>query len=183
MLAYRLDLPDDIQEMIISDFAEKWCFACFTPDPHDFTIWDVYGDTGHGLCLGFGILSKNIRQVEYVPEMKVATIPVDLLRRWQKERQARPNRIRPTPLDKCIMRYFDPYVFTKLDKWKHEQELRAYCRKDEEEKGLYFANFKGNAMFLQEVILGLKCSITETEILDWFKMYPRQPIVIRRAEV
>ncbi len=178
--AYRLDIPDDIHDKLLAEFAESLCFSCFAPNQVDLQMWEVYGDQGRGICLGFDFKTSNIRKVEYVSKTKVASLPERLFQQWQHERELRNARKKSTRLDKCMMDLLNPYVFTKTEGWKHEQELRAFCQKDEEENGLYFANFSKNGMFLREVILGPACSVTEIQIEELVQAYTRSSIFIRR---
>ena len=73
-----------------------------------------------------------------------------------------------------------PFLLTKFERWKHEKELRAFLRKDEEENGLYFSDFRApGGIYLQEIIMGRYCQMAEGSARSLVADYPRKPITIR----
>jgi hypothetical protein len=124
---------------------------CFSMDWSDPVIWAHYADKHKGLCLGFEIPEPNddnILKVEYKPKPE------------------------PFPLDEYLAcsekdgeQYTRKALQTKFDNWKYEKEIRVWGQLGEQEGALYFVHFNEN-LRLVEVIRGVGCETSETEILD-----------------
>lgn len=178
--AYRLDGLDHLNNVLIEHFTRRYCIACFAPNSSDARMWDEYGHRRRGICLGFDVKKTLLRKVEYVPEQKVANFPHEILAHLPRRTTARVIGQNPSASEKRCMDYLDPFVLTKFDEFKYEQELRGFLTRDEEEGGRYFAKFFKNGMYLREVVLGNKCEITAAEVQELLKSYPRQPIIVTR---
>jgi hypothetical protein len=147
-------------------------------------MWDEYGDGGRGICLGIDIKRNMLREVKYVSKMETGTFPNDLLEDLHKLRRKRnePVGVRPslTPFEKRGLECIEPLLLTKFDGWAYEKELRAFLLRNSEENVLYFAKFS-SGIYLQEVIPGERCEVSEVEVRDLVKGYPRQPIRVKRV--
>lgn len=173
-------------EDLVNWFTKTFCLLCFASDPESEHMWTEYGGDGKGVCFGFDVKKNQLNQIKYVSEMEIGKFPQkdidELIARRAKlgPRKASEALSDPSPLEKRLMALIKPFLLTKFDRWKDEQELRAFLRKDEEENGLYFSNFRAPAgMYLQEVILGKRCKLTEETIRTLVADYPSQPISVK----
>ena len=55
-------------------------------------------------------------------------------------------------------------LFTKFAGWEYEDEVRVYAKRDEQDKGLYFADFNEH-LKLREVIVGHRCCVERSRIV------------------
>jgi hypothetical protein len=60
--------------------------------------------------------------------------------------------------------FMQEMLFTKFAGWEYEDEVRVYAKRDEEDNGLYFADFSGK-LKLREVIVGHRCCVERNRIV------------------
>lgn len=147
--------------------------------PPNLTYAKGGGDGGRGVCFGFNVRNTMLSLVEYVAEMKVAELPPALVTKLIQEHRPYVKR-GPTPTERRGMDYVRPILLTKFNMWEREREWRVFLRRDEEENGLYFAKLSTQGVYLQEVILGRHCEVSEDEVRELVRDYPRGPVIVRR---
>jgi len=128
------------------------CFARAWANP---VLWAHYSDKHKGICLGFDVTDELATPVTYT----ATRIP------WRE-----PD-----------VQFMHQILFTKFAGWRYEDEVRMYAARDEEENGLYFADFNEN-LRLREVIAGHRCCVERGEILAALTSYP-EPVDIRKARL
>jgi hypothetical protein len=162
-----------------SDMDPERGLLCFSMDWSDPVIWAHYGDKHKGLCLGFEIPEPNnddVLKVEYQP--KPLQFPLEEYLACSEEEGERITR---------------KALYTKFDNWKYEKEVRVWGPLGEQEKGprvgpsceqednpLYFVPFNNETLRLVEVIKGIACTKSDTEILNALGPLAEQ-IVIRKS--
>ena len=127
------------------------CFARAWTNP---VLWAHYSDKHRGICLGFDV-NDDWTPVTYVS----ARVP------WREPDQE----------------FMQQLLFTKFAGWEYEDEVRKYARRDEEENGIYFADFDEN-LNLREVIVGHRCCVERSEILAALTSYSK-PVDIIKARL
>jgi Protein of unknown function (DUF2971) len=115
------------------------CFSATWKDP---VLWAHYADKHKGICIGFELPTKFCKRVFYVS--KRSTFP-------------RKVTLNDTAIAQVIL-------YTKFKNWKYEQEVRSYITLEDEENGLYFADF-GSDLRPFLVIAGARCTTTKAEII------------------
>jgi hypothetical protein len=128
------------------------CFALAWANP---VLWAHYSDKHRGICLGFDVRDDLATPITYV----VTRIP------WRK-----PD-----------VEFVQQILFTKFAGWEYEGEVRVYATRDEEENGLYFADFN-ESLTLRKVIVGHRCCIERGEVLAALTSYP-EPVDICKARL
>jgi hypothetical protein len=116
---------------------------CFSATWRDPVLWAHYADKHRGICIGFDLSPEFCKKVNYL-----------------SKRLPFPRSI--TLNDIAIA---EVILFTKFKNWAYEQEVRSYLSLDDEENGLFFADF-GNALKPFAVIAGAKCVTTKDEIVQ-----------------
>jgi hypothetical protein len=116
------------------------CFSAYWKDP---VVWAHYSDKHKGLCLGFDIPEGAGREVQYVNE-------------------------RLELADTLRIEDADAWLYTKYDNWAYEQEVRCWTTLETPSQGLYFMEF-GPSLKLVEVIAGVECVLTKSQILEAVK--------------
>jgi hypothetical protein len=164
---------------LVHTLTDRYCLLCFGLDPEDEYMWQEYGEGAKGICFGFDIRKSILSQVEYVPEMKIAEIPPELVKKLIAEHRPYVNR-KPTPTEKRGMDYIRPILLTKFNTWEREREWRAFLRRDEEEDDHYYAKLSTRGVYLREVVLGRDCEHSEDEVQELVRDYPRRPITVRK---
>lgn len=176
--AYRIRGFENNSHELINFFGERFCVLCFVRDSASEYMWREYAAAGHGVCFGFDVLTNTLTPVNYVPEVKIEEFPPGL---YERVRKQKPRRGRlPTPVEKRAMQYINRFFTTKFDTYANEREIRALINRDQHENGMYFAKLGTNGIYLQEVILGPHCELSEDRIRELVLGYPRQPIIVRR---
>src|SRR5215469_5085557 len=103
---------------------EKFGLLCFSEDWVNPLLWSHYADKHRGICLGFDMDDRALRQVSYVRERPALRLPLS-------EENA------------------DQLLWTKYWDWKYEQEWRSWLQLDERENGHYFYHFDSQRDFMR----------------------------------
>jgi Protein of unknown function (DUF2971) len=156
---------------------ERFCVLCFAPSGKDELMWQQYGDAHKGICLGLDV--KGVKEVEYVSEAKYVDLPEKFVEQM-RDHLARTGKI-PDSLAKKCTPFITPTLWTKFNQFERERELRAVFSREQEEDGRCYAYFWKSGMYVQEVILGRNCPVSEAEITELVKTYPRRPIQVFRV--
>ncbi|HEX4168769.1 MAG TPA: hypothetical protein VHZ55_25175 [Bryobacteraceae bacterium] len=180
--AYGIVGMEEHTEGIVQFITNSFCLLCFGRDAADKKMWTDYGDCGRGICLGLDVKRNMIDDITYVPEKKWAEFPPGLIEDVLKQKRFGNRSRKTTPIEKQAMDYVRPFALTKFDKYKDEEECRAFLKRDEEEGGHYYAKLGAQGMYLQEVILGNRCTASEDHVKMLVASYSRQPIAVRRSE-
>ncbi len=106
-------------------------------------LWSHYADHHRGIALGFDIPEDIILEVIYVTHRLNAA-------RWLE-----------TPSEATAQMMF----CTKFAHWSYEDEVRLFCRLEEEDEGKYFASFS-DELLLRSVIVGCDCLISNDALAD-----------------
>jgi hypothetical protein len=120
---------------------EKFGLICFSENWVNPLLWSHYADKHRGICLGFDMDDRILRQVKYVKDRSPLNLPLS------KETA-------------------DQLLWTKYWDWKYEEEWRSWLQLDERENRHYFYHFdtQSNFMRLREVIAGPLCETSEREL-------------------
>jgi hypothetical protein len=118
--------------------AERRGMVCFSATWRDPVMWAHYSDKHRGLCLGFQVPRNKCRRIRYTAER----LPFPKV---------------PTRADA------EALLFTKYKNWEYEQEMRMWARLEDQEAGLYFADFDP-ALQLSSVIVGARCEISDVDL-------------------
>lgn len=138
----------DVLLSIRRKLGEQNGVLCFSQKWSNPVLWSHYGDKHKGIALGFDIPELVGEQfwinVNYVNERLDYT--ASALQTWK-----------PDDMRKVLA--------TKFEHWRYEDEVRIFSSIEEKdtESGLCFAPFSEN-LILAEVILGVRCEVTETKI-------------------
>jgi len=111
---------------------------CFSKTWRNPVLWSHYADGHKGICLGFDIPDHFLIRVHYV-----------------KERL----RVRGEITEEIMLKF----LTTKFEHWSYEEEYRLFLSLEEEEDGLFYANFSDN-LKLEQVIVGANSTITPSEL-------------------
>lgn len=132
-------------------WAAKTGLLCFSSDWRDPVIWAHYSDKHRGLCLGFEISENMGQRVNYI-----------------SSRLPMPEHL---SLDDAAA-----WVRTKYENWAYEKEIRCFASLSEASDGLYFMSFS-ESLKLVEVIVGARCTLRKSEIVEAIRPFYDVPIL------
>jgi hypothetical protein len=138
------------------EMTERFGMICFCKHWHNPLLWSHYADKHRGMCLGFDVDDRGLKEVNYVHERADLKIP--------------PTKETANEL-----------LFTKYRDWRYEEELRNWFKLDEREDGYYFYPFD-DFVQLREVIAGPLCVTRQEEIREALKSY-KSSISITKARL
>jgi hypothetical protein len=133
--AKRRDLLDAKKTL-----AKEHGLLCFSGGWRNPVHWSHYGDKHRGLCLGFDVPDEMLKQVVYVTARS----------KW------------PETLTEDFAKAF---LFTKFAHWSYEDEYRVFTTLEEQENGVYFAEFS-DQLKLRQVIVGAESTTTRADITE-----------------
>lgn len=135
---------------------------CFSKNWRNPLLWSHYADKHHGICLGFDVSTRLLREVSYVKGMR--TINVTSPKTTQKE----------------IDSFLEKLTITKFYDWKYEDEVRYFVdlKQLTPHSGIYFLKFSQD-LLLREVILGSRCDLPIDAIRELTGKFPYAVNVIR----
>jgi len=113
---------------------------CFSKTWRNPVLWSHYADKHKGLCLGFEVKNNLLGKVDYVDSR--LSVPTEFNEEFMKK-----------------------LLFTKFRHWEYEQEYRIYVQLEEEEGGMYFAEYS-DELRLKKVIVGDQSSVKRAELVD-----------------
>ena len=113
---------------------------CFSKSWHNPVLWGHYARKHQGLCLGFEMSRKHLRQVSYVSSRF----------EWP---------------DELSLSFTEQVLFSKFVHWSYEDEYRAWIALDpnEIEDGHYYFPFSED-MQLRQVLVGAESTLTRADI-------------------
>jgi hypothetical protein len=116
---------------------------CFSATWRDPVLWAHYADRHKGICIGFDLSQEFCKKVNYV-----------------SKRLPFPRSV--TMNDGAIA---EVILYTKFKNWAYEQEVRSYLTLEDQENGLFFAEF-GDALKPFAVIAGARCITPQEKIIQ-----------------
>jgi hypothetical protein len=113
---------------------------CFSQSWHNPVLWGHYARKHQGICLGFDMPTKHLRQVNYVTSRFS----------WP---------------DELSLSFIEQVMFSKFVHWSYEDEYRAWISLDhnEAEDGHYYFPFCQD-MQLKQVLVGAESTLTRANI-------------------
>lgn len=127
------------------EFSKSFGILCFSRSSKSPVQWAHYGDRNRGVCLGFDVDSKFLKDVQYLDaRLKGFAIPTD-----------------PATTEDWSQKMF----FTKYSQWSYEEEARMFASLDESVGGLYFKDFDRQVR-LAEVQVGYNSQLTRIDIAN-----------------
>lgn len=122
-----------------SEFAKAFGILCFCISWHSPVLWSHYGEKHAGICLGFDVTDKLLKEVKYITSMRIMESQIYALQ---------------SQIDMELM--VELLYFKFLD-WKYEKEIRLLVKLEECEKenSLYFLPFS-NDIIIKKVIIGAR---------------------------
>ena len=113
---------------------------CFSKSWHNPVLWGHYARKHQGICLGFDVPMKHLRQVSYVT-----------------------SRF-PWP-DALSLSFMEQVLFSKFVHWSYEDEYRAWAALNEAEDGHYYCKFSPE-LELKQVLVGAESRTTRAEVAN-----------------
>lgn len=132
---------------------KQFGMICFSKRWNNPLLWSHYADKHRGICLGFEVDERGLKQVRYVSKRTNLKIP-------------------PTAAS------ISELLFTKFLDWQYEEEWRNWCRLEKRNGDFYFCAFD-NSLQLSEVIAGPLCEITKAEIDEALEGYTNTVEIIK----
>ncbi len=178
-------------ETIKQDIANECGLLCFSKSWGNPVQWSHYADGHQGLCLGFDVLDKFLDKINYVDErlptkdfldaMKVLSDKLAGEMGDDIDPSASPgefktqdtalftevqNKLRKEAYSDAERDFGRKIIATKFSHWSYEKEYRLFVSlKTKESDDLYYADFS-DELTLKEVIVGVRSSVTRTQIED-----------------
>jgi len=138
------------------EMSRRFGLICFCKHWHNPLLWSHYADKHRGMCLGFDVDDRGLKEVTYVRERSNLKMP-------------------PTKESA------DELLFTKFWDWHYEEEWRNWFQLDQREDGHYFYPFD-NFLQLKEVIAGSLCDVLKDKFHQALKGYP-EPVSVIKARL
>ena len=111
---------------------------CFSKKWTDPVQWSHYADRHKGICLGFDVPGHLLFKVKYVRDRLPINGGIDEKRMLE-------------------------FLTTKFIHWAYEQEYRLFISLEDDEDGLYYADFSDN-LKLRQIIVGCQSDVTRAEL-------------------
>ncbi|WP_018276551.1 DUF2971 domain-containing protein [Teredinibacter turnerae] len=141
--------------------AKRAGVICFSKSWQNPIMWAHYGNKHRGICLGFDIEDKHLKEVEYLSDLVQPEVNMEL-----KAGGLPPH-------------FFERLLNLKYKGWSYEDELRVHVPLDERHPtGYYFTDFAGN-MELKEVILGPRCLVSIEDVKKHLHAYMQSVTVFK----
>lgn len=158
LIPYNLKNPQQrwALKAMRSELARNRGMLCFSATWRDPVLWAHYADKHQGLCIGFELKKERYKRVEYVPKR------LPFPKSFSSE---------DTGVAKVIL-------YSKYDSWKYEKEIRVFVSLEDQENGLYYADF-GAMLRPFAVIAGARCKLTKTEIINALEPLEKQVELIK----
>lgn len=166
---------------LISHWTNNYGALCFSRHWQDPVLWSHYGDKHRGICLGFDIASTVEVQKPFYVANRV-TLDRSLRILLNAAPHAKDLDASDAKFQECV-EIFKQMLLTKFERWDYEDEVRVLFELKEEQRqgSLYFAELEERIQ-PSEMILGIRCSISEKEIEKAINCYST-PIRVVRAEL
>jgi hypothetical protein len=123
-----------------AQLAERRGIVCFSATWRDPVMWAHYSDKHRGLCLRFQVPRNKCRRITYTAER----LPFPKAPTWADA---------------------EALLFTKYKNWEYEQEIRMWATLEDQESGLYFADFD-TTLRLASVIVGARCTVSDGDLRE-----------------
>ena len=140
-----VDLSDEYCHKVFNEhkrcLSKKHGLLCFSKNWKSPVQWAHYADRHKGLCLGFDVEDKDLKEVCYL-EKRLAC---------------------PRTEEKLTEEFVGKVIAGKYSHWEYEKEYRGFVPKKIEINGLYFSSFS-KEFELKEIIVGAKSDITRSGI-------------------
>jgi Protein of unknown function (DUF2971) len=120
---------------------------CFSKTWRNPVQWSHYADRHRGICMGFDIPDRLLKEVSYLPSRLQFDLP-----RMQNDPEFAKD-------------FMDRVISSKFTHWRYEKEMRSFVSLDPTtaQNGLYFIDFSAD-ISLTEVIVGSTSSITRSQL-------------------
>ena len=135
---------------------QKFGLVCLSARFDDPVQWAHYGESHHGICLGFEVAAPDLLKVEYV------------------DSRAPPTGFREA-LELPLPEFLRQTLSKKYRHWQYEQEHRLIVPASKT-SDLIFHSFSDNFR-LTEVLIGAKCRLTPANIRSLLWHYSQRPVV------
>lgn len=123
------------------DLAKTSGLLCFSRSWHNPVLWGHYAAKHTGLCLGFDVPIKHLKQVNYVT-----------------------SRF-PWP-DELNLGFMEQVLLSKFVHWSYEDEYRTWASLDKPDTdGHYYCDFSPS-LTLKQVLVGAYSTLTRAQILQ-----------------
>lgn len=125
----------------------------FSKDWNNPLLWSHYGDKHKGICLGFDVDDKHVKEVIYFPGRVTAEFDMDM------------------KYGGLTVDIVENLFRTKYIEWEYENEVRIIVPLEEKDSsGFYFTDFQGN-LELKEVILGPRSNLEIKQVAPHLASY------------
>jgi hypothetical protein len=147
---------------------KKLGLICFSAKYTDPVIWAHYSNKHTGMCLGFDIpesdepMGRRIKPVQYIETS--LNFPLNFKQMHEDDQN-------PVIWD---------MLYKKFKHWAYEEELRLWAYVNEEEDGIYYANFEDGVTQLVEVIVGANCTTPRKAIERALEMGGFKNVMIKK---
>lgn len=164
-------------ELLREDMTAQLGLLCFSATWKSLLMWGHYADKHTGICMGFDFIGpkETLRNVEYrTDRFTVNTVFLETIGdEWEIEHcdnvESLPDA--STPTEKDLQRLYRELFASKHLGWSYEEEIRLLTplsdTKELDEKGNQFDQWSAQQLVLKEVILGVGCKKSVSEIEKW----------------
>lgn len=132
--------------------SERTGVLCFSATRESPLLWSHYAEKHTGICLGLEMPEECCAPINYADSrLDVPAGFMSSLANGSKYREK--------------LAFMKELIYTKFSHWKYEEEYRVWVTPEGTEDG-DFIGFHSAQLTLREVIIGMKSTVTYTDVLD-----------------
>lgn len=132
--------------------SERTGVLCFSATRKNPLLWSHYAEKHAGICLGFDVPEEACAPINYVDARLSA--PAGFGHPFANGPKREEDRA-----------FMEELIYTKFSHWKYEEEYRVWVTPEGTERG-DFIEFHSAQLTLREVVIGMKSTVTHTDVLD-----------------
>ena len=158
-LKRRFKNPNN-QAQILKEKRKEYKLSCFSEFNNEILMWSHYADKHTGICVGFNFPHKYddkfiLCPVKYLDELKELDGTTDIYR---------------------VILY---WLTTKSIRWKHEQEIRAISRCQNQNIEHEYINY--DSKYVKEIIFG--CNVPDKKIKETIEKIRKSNLDLKRITI
>ena len=162
---------DEVDRKLTSHNIASYGAVCLSRNWSNPLLWSHYADKHKGICLGFDIPDR--------PDAVHEAIYVDS--RETQSPRALYDALKSKAVSPAAKEASMRKLLLKFRGWEYEDEVRLLAYLDAKPGELSYFDF-GENLALTEIIAGVRCTVSKSEIVERLRTYS-DPVTVRKARL